>query len=68
MYREHVSVNVKLFEFTHVNVTVSSFQASRRLLPKGKVPLMLGILESIDFQGTDAGVVLRDRTGKRSTL
>ena len=52
--------------FQHLSPLVL-FQAGRRLLPKGKVPLMLGVLDSIDFQGTDASVVLRDRTGKRPT-
>ncbi|XP_070193625.1 uncharacterized protein [Littorina saxatilis] len=39
-------------------------KASRRLLPKGKVPLMLGVVDSMDFQGTDASVILRDPSGQ----
>ncbi|XP_025106250.1 uncharacterized protein LOC112571478 [Pomacea canaliculata] len=39
-------------------------RAKCRQLPKGKVPLMLGIIDSIDFTGIDAGVVVRDQTGQ----
>ncbi|XP_076448677.1 uncharacterized protein LOC143285299 [Babylonia areolata] len=49
---------------TKFSVRAMLHKASRRLLPKGKVPLMVGVLESIDSQGTDASVVLRDATGQ----
>nr|KAG5706001.1 hypothetical protein BaRGS_028110 [Batillaria attramentaria] len=38
-------------------------KARRRLLPKGKVPLLLGVVDSIDIHGSDAGVVVKDQTG-----
>ncbi|KAL8613056.1 hypothetical protein ACOMHN_008825 [Nucella lapillus] len=49
---------------TKFSVRAMLHKASRRQLPKGKVPLMVGVLESIDLQGTDASVVLRDPTGQ----
>ncbi|CAL1528872.1 unnamed protein product [Lymnaea stagnalis] len=39
-------------------------KASRKLLPRGKIPLILGVIESMDMQGSDASVVIRDPTGK----
>ncbi|XP_050414678.1 homologous recombination OB-fold protein isoform X2 [Patella vulgata] len=44
---------------------MSSLQkASKKLLPKGKIPLLLVMVESIDLQGAGASVVLKDKTGK----
>ncbi|GFO11500.1 chromosome 17 open reading frame 53 [Plakobranchus ocellatus] len=39
-------------------------RASRKMLSKGKVPLVFGVMENLDMQGADASFVIRDETGK----
>ncbi|RUS85442.1 hypothetical protein EGW08_006775 [Elysia chlorotica] len=39
-------------------------RASRKMLSKGKTPLVFGVMETLDVQGADAGFVIRDQTGK----
>ncbi|XP_041350036.1 uncharacterized protein LOC121369185 [Gigantopelta aegis] len=46
------------------SVASSLQKAVKKQLPHGKVPLLFAVLESMDFQGTDAGVILKDRSGK----
>ncbi|XP_005091405.1 uncharacterized protein LOC101856949 isoform X2 [Aplysia californica] len=56
---------------TDAQATISKFgirtmllKAQRRLLPKGKIPLIVGLVDSLDMQGRDAQVVIRDSSGK----
>lgn len=39
-------------------------RASRKMLCKGKAPLVFGVIETMDLQGADAGFVIRDQTGR----
>ncbi|XP_064606596.1 uncharacterized protein LOC135471335 [Liolophura sinensis] len=39
-------------------------KARLKHLPNGKVPLLFVVVETLDIQGTDGFVVLRDKTGK----
>ncbi|BFZ09029.1 hypothetical protein BsWGS_12068 [Bradybaena similaris] len=40
------------------------FKASRKLLHRGKVPLIIGVIDSLEMQGSDASIVIRDPSGK----
>ncbi|VDI74124.1 Hypothetical predicted protein [Mytilus galloprovincialis] len=43
----------------------TSFQKARKkLLPKGKVPLVIAVIESVDWQGSDASICLKDKSGR----
>ncbi|CAG2254681.1 unnamed protein product [Mytilus edulis] len=43
----------------------TSFQkAKKKLLPKGKVPLVIAVIESVDWQGSDASICLKDKSGR----
>ncbi|XP_063436043.1 homeobox-like protein HDP1 isoform X2 [Mytilus trossulus] len=43
----------------------TSFQKARKkLLPKGKVPLVIAVIEGVDWQGSDASICLKDKSGK----
>lgn len=46
------------------NLGLSHLQASRNLLHKRKVPLIIGVMESLDMQGSDASFVIRDPSGR----
>ncbi|XP_071084201.1 uncharacterized protein [Haliotis cracherodii] len=48
------------------SIASSLQKAAKKLLPEGKVALMFAVLESVDIQGLDASVTLKDRTGKIS--
>ena len=40
-------------------------QARKKLLPKGKVPLVMAVIDSVEWQGSDASVCLKDKSGKQ---
>ena len=39
-------------------------QARKKLLPKGKVPLVMAVIDTVEWQGSDASVCLKDKSGK----
>ncbi|XP_059143164.1 uncharacterized protein LOC131930613 [Physella acuta] len=39
-------------------------KASRKVLHRGKIPLLVGIIENLELQGSDASFIIRDTTGK----
>ncbi|KAJ8301779.1 hypothetical protein KUTeg_020766 [Tegillarca granosa] len=49
-----------LKEFSIAN---SLQKSKKKLLPRGKVPFVMGIIETVDWQGSEASVVLKDKTG-----
>ncbi|XP_067684704.1 uncharacterized protein [Haliotis asinina] len=51
---------------TKYSILSSLQKAAKKMLPEGKVALMFAVLESVDIQGLDASVTLKDRTGKIS--
>ena len=42
------------------------FQARKKQLHRGKVPLLLCVVDSIDWHGCDLSVALKDRSGQDS--
>lgn len=46
------------------SIATSLQMTKKKLLPKGKVPLVLGVIESVEWQGSDASICLKDRSGK----
>ncbi|KAI8764100.1 CAunnamed protein product, partial [Biomphalaria glabrata] len=42
------------------SIRASLLKACKKLLHRGKIPLMFGIIESIDMQGSDISFVIRD--------
>ena len=42
------------------------FQARKKQLHRGKVPLLLCVVDSIDWHGCDLSVALKDRSGQAS--
>ena len=43
-------------------------QASKKQLVKGKVAMVFAVIETLDTQGSDASVTLRDKSGILSQL
>ncbi|KAK6994479.1 hypothetical protein BgiMline_011079 [Biomphalaria glabrata] len=46
------------------SIRASLLKACKKLLHRGKIPLMFGIIESIDMQGSDISFVIRDPSGR----
>ena len=41
-------------------------QASKKQLVKGKVAMVFAVIETLDTQGSDASVTLRDKSGTKA--
>ncbi|CAG5132829.1 unnamed protein product, partial [Candidula unifasciata] len=39
-------------------------KASRKLLHRGKIPLIIGVIDAMEMQGSDASIIIRDPSGK----
>ncbi|KAL5014244.1 hypothetical protein ScPMuIL_008514 [Solemya velum] len=46
------------------SITSHLIKARRRMLPRGKVPLLFALIDSLEWQQTDASVTLKDKSGK----